>query len=561
MATDGDIDFSTYTREQLDSAVTRMDHERYPINSRKLIDEYQRRKVEEKKAAALALETKTVVVPDHMLSVARALEVKFEPRASVFNWLGPSRNDFHLIGSGTVRVDDALICVKGRRFVYWLGMPVVNTDELGRRYVVNVEALGRAVRFELRVPGEKVRGLTVWLKTNQEAEELSKLLPSERTPDFTPQLQQHVEFEQSLIAQSPKTPITYTLLGLCVFVYVGTALGTDQWSGLDGPSLVRLGSNFGPYTTDGDWWRLVTSMFLHGGLLHLAFNMWALVSFGRLVERLFGSSSYALVYLIAGVAGSLGSVIWNPAVNSVGASGAIFGLLGALIAAQVRSDGSIPINILRPLRNSSLVFTGFALLAGLRSGAVDNAAHCRGLAAGFLLGLALSRPLTGRRLGVGGLLRRLGAAALMGIMILGVGVSAAEYESKLLTGESLYWANTHWFRQRERSTLDRFRELAVLAQKGKLNEKAYADRIEREVIPFWSEAEERFANVDLPTSSGNYESLQWLQSVSHDRLHAYQLTVQSLRNDDNKMADQAVEELQRIEHRASERAQVWAAKQ
>src|SRR5580704_1995637 len=135
MATDGDIDFSTYTREQLDSAVARMDHERYPINSRKLIDEYQRRKAEEKKAAAL--ETKTVVVPDHMLSVARAFEVKFEPRASFINWLGPSRNDFHLIGSGTVRVDDALICVKGRRFVYWLGMPVVNTDELGRRYVVN----------------------------------------------------------------------------------------------------------------------------------------------------------------------------------------------------------------------------------------------------------------------------------------------------------------------------------------------------------------------------------------------------------------------------------------
>src|SRR5713226_6429550 len=133
MATDGDIDFTTYTREQLDSAVTRMDHARYPINSRNLIDEYQRRKAEEKKAAALALESKTVVVPDQMLSVARAFEVMFEPRGSFLNWLGPSRNDFHLIGSGTIQVDDALVRVKGRRIAYWLGMPVVDTDELGRR--------------------------------------------------------------------------------------------------------------------------------------------------------------------------------------------------------------------------------------------------------------------------------------------------------------------------------------------------------------------------------------------------------------------------------------------
>jgi rhomboid protease GluP len=560
MAADGDIDFTAYTREELDGATTRIDRERYPINARNLIEEYQRRRVAEKLAAEQSCKSETAILPDRMLSAPKAFDVTFEPGASVFNWLGPSRNDFHLVGSGTVRVDDTLVRVRGRRYAYLIGIPVIDTEDLGRRYVVNVETQGRAVRFELRVPEQKVRGITIWSGTQAEAVEVSQLLPSERTTDFTPQLQRHVEFERALIAQSPKTPVTYSLLGLCIFVYLGTALGTDQWWDLSGPSLIELGSNFGPYTTSGDWWRLVTCMFLHAGVIHLAFNMWALVAFGRAVERLFGSVWYTVIYFTAGITGSLGSVIWDPAVNSVGASGAIFGVFGALIAAQVRNDGSIPINILRPFKNSSLIFTAYALFAGLRSTEVDNAAHLAGVATGFLMGLMLSRPITGLRLKTGAIYRRVGLAVVTSGLVLGIGVSTAKSASTRLRGESLYWATAHWFRHKERNTLDRFQELAVLAEKEKWDENTYANRIEREVIPFWSEADVRFAKVQLRPSSGNFESLQWLQSISHDRLHAYQLTVQSLRKDDNKMADRAVEELQRIERRASERAKVWAAK-
>jgi hypothetical protein len=85
MATDGDIDFSGYTREQLDNAVARMDHLRYPINSRKLITEYQRRRVAERQTAELAAKSAVVAPPDPMLSPPRPFAVTFEPRASFVN--------------------------------------------------------------------------------------------------------------------------------------------------------------------------------------------------------------------------------------------------------------------------------------------------------------------------------------------------------------------------------------------------------------------------------------------------------------------------------------------
>lgn len=443
MATDGEIDFRKYTREQLDSAVSRMDHERFPINSRNLISEYQRRKVEEKAAAALAAATATPMVPDRMLSAAKAFQVKFQPSTVFVDWLEPSRNDFHLTGSGTVQVDDTVVKVRGRRASYMAGIPLRRTEELGRRYITNVEVQECVVRFELTVPGQKVRHLALWLKSPEEALELSRMLPMERTQDFVPRLKERVEFERLLIAQSAKTPVTWTLVGLCILVYAATALVSDEWLDLDGASLVSMGSDFGPYTTDGDWFRLFTCMFLHGGLLHILFNMWALASFGPLVERLFGSISYATIYLVAGIAASLASISWNPDVNSVGASGAIFGLLGALAAIQVHNDGSIPISVLKPLRRSSLIYIGVALLAGFESSEIDNAAHVGGLLAGYLLGYTLRRPLTGLSLETRAFTRRLGLAAMASCFLIVTGVLVAKQATARLTNEGQYNATLH----------------------------------------------------------------------------------------------------------------------
>jgi rhomboid protease GluP len=157
--------------------------------------------------------------------------------------------------------------------------------------------------------------------------------------------------------------------------------------------LVRWGSNAGPFTLGGQWWRLVTSMFLHGGLLHISFNMFALWQVGRLVERMFGSVRFLALYMIAGVCGSLASVLWNPHVNSVGASGAIFGIIGGLLAFIRRPDSGVPSTIVKDLRGSLGGFLIFNIAAGMLYPHTDNAAHIGGLVGGYLAGHLLARSL------------------------------------------------------------------------------------------------------------------------------------------------------------------------
>jgi rhomboid protease GluP len=543
MAMDGDIDFTAYTREQLDNAVARMDHQRYPINSQRLITEHQRRRIAESQALTLAAQSGTVVVADHMLTAPRVFALTFEPNTHFSTWLAPSRNDFHLVGTGSVRVDGDLVCVTGRRFGVFFGLPLVRTEELGRRFVCNVEMDGAVIRFELCVPGEKVPGLTFWLPRAADAQELVRLLPATRTSDFIPGLKHHIEFEHSLIAQSPNTPVTYALLGLCVFVYVGTALGTNQLFGFDGPSLVPLGSNFGPYTTAGDWWRLLTAMFLHFGFLHVLFNMWALVSFGPLVERFYGSVAFGLIYLCAGAVGGLVSLSWQPAINSVGASGAIFGILGALLAMQLRSGGGIPRGIVRPLRNTSLIYIGFALFAGFGRTGIDNAAHVGGLCAGLLLGMVLGRPVIGRISNTREVIRCLivGVPAVIAILLLG-GWSAQASATRL-TGDLKYVHEWHWIVLGESPVVDRWGELRRLRDEKKWDDETYASSIEADIVPFWRTSAEKLKQVHLPSTSPSLNDLTYLQTLADGRLQAYELLIEGLRKHDPATQKMAAEDL------------------
>ncbi len=159
------------------------------------------------------------------------------------------------------------------------------------------------------------------------------------------------EFRQALDAATPRVYMTPAFTGVCVAVFILMACAGVPLVSPTATQLVRRGANEGTRVISGhEYWRLITSVFVHGGLIHLALNMWSLMAIGPLVERLYGNFTYAVIYLAAGVGGAIASVAASPIRVSVGASGAICGVLGALLAFLVAHRRSVPTMVLKPLR-------------------------------------------------------------------------------------------------------------------------------------------------------------------------------------------------------------------
>jgi len=164
--------------------------------------------------------------------------------------------------------------------------------------------------------------------------------------------------------------------------------------GMNGETLYRLGACFGPSIYQRhEWYRLITAMFLHGGLIHIGFNMMVLMDIGPIVEEVYGSARYFFLYVVMGAASFVVSSLAGH--FSLGASGAILGLVGLMIAITTRRGGTY----MRELRSRLIswvvtIFVMGLLFTGMRT---DNWAHAGGLAAGFLLGKMFTdrQPLNG----------------------------------------------------------------------------------------------------------------------------------------------------------------------
>ena len=208
-----------------------------------------------------------------------------------------------------------------------------------------------------------------------------------------PETPEEESFGDALARTTQPPRVVPVLIALNVAVFVALALAGAGVLSPQPAVHLRWGSNFGPLTTDGEWWRLLTGAFMHFGVVHLALNMWVLWDAGRLAERLFGPAAFLFIYGVAAVAASLASIAWNPWVNSAGASGAIFGVIGALVVYMADRSNGVPFAVMRAHRNSLLVFAAYSILFGLIATGVDNAAHLGGLVAGALLGRLLGRPV------------------------------------------------------------------------------------------------------------------------------------------------------------------------
>ena len=194
------------------------------------------------------------------------------------------------------------------------------------------------------------------------------------------------EFGPSASGLTRRPLVTWALLAVNVIVWIAaTRAGGSE----DRQVLLDFGAMFGPLIADGQYWRLFTAMFLHVGLLHLAFNGFGLAIFGSLVEGAYGHARFALVYLVSGLTGSVASYLVNSIAVGAGASGAIFGVLGALaayFAAQRRVFGETA----KRSMIGVLMLAAINLAFGFVMPGIDNMAHLGGFAAGLALGFALA---------------------------------------------------------------------------------------------------------------------------------------------------------------------------
>jgi len=189
-------------------------------------------------------------------------------------------------------------------------------------------------------------------------------------------------------------PVTSAIIGANVLVFLAMTLSGVSPAGPQTSDLVKWGANTGLQTLESQPWRMWTSNYVHIGFLHIAFNMWCLWSLGALAERVFDRWTYFLTYTWCGIAGSLASLGLHPHRYGAGASGAIFGLAGALISALYLGHLPVPPAALKSTLKSLVAFAAYNLFFGAVVPAIDNSAHLGGLGCGLLLGAVLAPHLT-----------------------------------------------------------------------------------------------------------------------------------------------------------------------
>jgi len=175
-------------------------------------------------------------------------------------------------------------------------------------------------------------------------------------------------------------------------LYIATVLHSQQSGGgalnIDGQTLIDFGGKAGVLILRyGQWWRLITAGFLHGGVLHILMNSWVLFDVGAQIEEAYGIPRYLVIYFVSNITGFLASLIWSPQALSIGASAAIFGLIGAMIAIGVRDRSSYG----RAIRGLYVRWAIFAMVMSLLPG-IDMGAHVGGLAGGFVVGFLCGTP-------------------------------------------------------------------------------------------------------------------------------------------------------------------------
>jgi len=365
-------------------------------------------------------------------------------------------------------------------------------------------------------------------------------MPGEYLPpveESAPPLSPGARFAVTLHRLTPTAVLTPFLIAVNVAVWIAMLVGGANPLSPDTDVMRAWGADFGPLTANGEWWRLFTSNYLHFGAIHLFCNMFALWQIGALVERLLGRSGFLITYVISGVAGSLASLWWQPYAVGAGASGAVFGVYGALLGFITRESGTIPREVLSRLRSGGVTFLGYNLIFGLSIPGISLAAHAGGLAAGFLCGALLSHPLTLQ--GASTRVRRSLALATLGA----VGIAAAisvwpppfDFEGELQT-----------YRVVAGEANDAYNAAASRLRAGSIDVKEFARVIDADIVPKWRAEREGMSRwPEFPSRARGYVSLLDQHALASQRF--FELASEAARDGNGGKQALAAEEMKKLE--------------
>jgi len=331
--------------------------------------------------------------PESRASDTRTFQVRFGPE-KLASYDEQWANNLRLASAGTVEVTADFVRLSDSR----------NLEPQARRTfamgdIANVMVTESENIVTLRTRRDQ-RVVYLFMGSAADLRALVSLLPRDTTPEFVEFLRQRDQYRENLAAIAPRVRVTPALITINVIVFALMALAGAGITQVNPAVHLEFGANFGPLTWQGEPWRLLTSAFIHFGVIHLALNMFALYNGGELTEELYGSARFAVVYLLAALAGSVASSWWGSARLSAGASGAVFGVYGALLAYFARWPRAIPLAMLKSVRYGAVLLCVYSLATGIllnffgRAGQVfvDNAAHVGGLLGGAISGYLLARP-------------------------------------------------------------------------------------------------------------------------------------------------------------------------
>ena len=400
----------------------------------------------------------------------------------------------------------------------------------------NVTIEGRAISFTTSKGESGARGaLFVFQARNaEEATAIGAHLPRAVAGDFADVEDFAAKFRLLPAPRVWWASVTNLLIALNVAGFLALALfcNAGWFTTTDLTPYIRYGANNAAATTDGEWWRLLTSMFMHYGAFHLFMNMWALLQTGHMVERLFGRRLFTLGYLGSGLAGGLASICWHGDKTwSAGASGAVFGVYGLLLGYLLREKLALPKRVYQPMLNSTLAFAGYNLVFGLALPQIDNAAHLGGFLGGIALGWLVALPLdltararlAGRRL-------QLGLAACAVIIATGVAL-APRFDYRV--SEEIAWSDlADEFASVEKPLLVQEEKLHRRYRAHPVRDEEFAAFLEGNLIPFYATWEHRFSELPLTAGTSTERRSTALQSILRKRTDSYRALRDGVRNND-----------------------------